>query len=136
MFVDASAIVAMMIPEPDGLELTRILSAAHAPITSPIAVFEAAMAIYRKKRISIATAHHDVHFFLMTSGIEIVQITPAEGDAALLAYARYGKGQGHPAQLNMGDCFAYAVARNHGAGLLYRGSDFAGTDIGDTPAVD
>ncbi|WP_204262929.1 type II toxin-antitoxin system VapC family toxin, partial [Methylobacterium sp. BTF04] len=48
----------------------------------------------------------------------------------LVAFTRYGKGQGHPAQLNMGDCFAYAVAKNHRAALLYKGNDFANTDAG------
>jgi ribonuclease VapC len=47
----------------------------------------------------------------------------------LLAFARYGKGRGHPAQLNMGDCFAYAVAKTHGAILLFKGEDFGQTDI-------
>ena len=60
----------------------------------------------------------------------IVAILEGEpGAAALAAFARYGKGQGHPAQLNLGDCFAYAVARTHATPLLFAGRDFTRTDI-------
>jgi len=62
-------------------------------------------------------------------GIIVMPITEADGLTALEAFARYGKGRGHPAQLNMGDCFAYAAAKNAGASLLFKGSDFGHTDI-------
>lgn len=62
--------------------------------------------------------------------IRLVPITTDDAGRALDAFARYGKGTGHPARLNMGDCFAYAVARNHGVPLLYKGEDFALTDLG------
>ena len=56
-------------------------------------------------------------------------ITDAEAETALVAFSRYGKGRGHPAQLNLGDCFAYAVAKNHRTALLFKGADFDKTDI-------
>ena len=56
-------------------------------------------------------------------------ISSQEADAALDAFSRFGKGQGHPAQLNMGDCFAYAVAKNRRVPLLYKGNDFVHTDV-------
>ena len=62
------------------------------------------------------------------SEIEVIGIGPAEGDLALDAFERYGKGR-HPARLNMGDCFAYACARTHGVPLLFKGDDFSHTDI-------
>lgn len=49
---------------------------------------------------------------------------------ALAAFERFGKGSGHPAQLNLGDCFAYAIAKRHGIKLLYKGNDFSQTDLG------
>jgi ribonuclease VapC len=52
-----------------------------------------------------------------------------ETELALSAFARFGKGQGHPAQLNLGDCFAYACARHHGAAMLCKGGDFVRTDL-------
>lgn len=65
--------------------------------------------------------------------IQLIAIQPDMGLEALKAFARYGKGQGHPAQLNMGDCFAYAVAKTHNVPLLFTGNDFPHTDI--TPAA-
>jgi ribonuclease VapC len=58
-------------------------------------------------------------------------ITPADGDAALEAFERFGKGRNHPAQLNLADCFAYAMAKTHGVPLLFKGDDFDKTDIAD-----
>jgi hypothetical protein len=54
-------------------------------------------------------------------------------ETALSAFARYGKGRGHPAQLNLGDCFAYAAAKNHRRALLFKGDDFDKTDIRSAP---
>jgi ribonuclease VapC len=65
---------------------------------------------------------------LASAGSRIVEIGVAEGQLAVEAHARYGKGV-HPARLNMGDCFAYACAKVHGVPLLYKGEDFAMTDI-------
>ena len=129
MFVDASAIVAILTGEPEADTLADALEAARLPITSPIAVFEAVLGICRKRHASVAEARDDVRDFLETAGIRTVSITGREADTALDAFSRYGKGRGHPAQLNMGDCFAYAAARHHGAGLLFKGDDFAHTDI-------
>ena len=67
--------------------------------------------------------------FAAGAGIAVVPISPVEVELALSAFARFGKGQGHPVQLNMGDCFAYAAARHHGAAVLCKGSDVAQTDI-------
>ena len=64
-----------------------------------------------------------------TNGFALVPIGENEARAALLAFERYGKGTGHPAQLNMGDCFAYACAKANGARLLYKGDDFSQTDL-------
>ena len=59
----------------------------------------------------------------------MVAIGSLEAEAAIDAYGRFGKGCGHPAQLNMGDCFAYACAKTSGARLLYKGEDFSHTDM-------
>lgn len=61
--------------------------------------------------------------------VRAVLITESEAATALAAFSQYGKGRGHPAQLNLGDCFAYAVARNHRTPLLFKGEDFDKTDI-------
>lgn len=129
MFIDASAIVAILTREPDADELADALEAAQSPITSPIAVFEAALGICRKRHASVQEAQGDVAEFLGAAGVRIVSITDKEGEAALDAFSRYGKGRGHPAQLNMGDCFAYAVTKTYRTALLFKGEDFNKTDI-------
>jgi len=133
MFVDASAIVAILTRESDADALADALDAARQPITSAVAVFEAVLGICRKHHASVAEAQEDVREFLAAASIRTVSITDKEAETALEAFARYGKGRGHPAQLNLGDCFAYAIARNYRAALLFKGEDFTKTDI--TPAI-
>jgi ribonuclease VapC len=129
IFVDASAIIAIMTRETDCDSLTAALQSSDRAITSPIALFEAVAALCRKKVLSIKEARSSVETFLALCGIEIVPITPDIGDGALHAFDKFGKGRGHPAQLNMGDCFAYAAAKRHDAALLFTGDDFPATDI-------
>jgi ribonuclease VapC len=134
MFVDASAIIAILTAEPEADSLADTLEAADAPMTSPIAIFEAVAGICRKRHVTVEEAQQDVADFLQIARVRTVPISEADGSAALTAFARYGKGRGHPAQLNLGDCFAYAVARNHRATLLFKGNDFSKTDIGSNPS--
>jgi len=129
MFVDASAIVAILTREPEADSLADLLEAAPSPITSPIAIFEAALGICRKRHASVEEAEDDVREFLELARIQLIPITAKEADTALAAFSRYGKGRGHPAQLNLGDCFAYAVAKNYRTSLLFKGEDFNKTDI-------
>jgi ribonuclease VapC len=131
MFVDTSAIVAILTREPDAGDLIDRLEQATRPITSAIAVFEATLGICRKRHTSVAEAQVDLDF-LKVARVELVSIAADEASLALAAFARYGKGRGHPAQLNMGDCFAYAVARRHQTELLFQGDDFSQTDIVQT----
>lgn len=129
MFVDASAIVAILTREPEADVLADLLEAARAPITSPIAVFEATLGICRKRHASVEEAEEDVREFLELARIELIPITIKEAETALSAFSRYGKGRSHPAQLNLGDCFAYAAAKCHRTSLLFKGDDFIQTDI-------
>ena len=72
---------------------------------------------------------HDVGEFLEVAAVRTAPITDKEAHTALAAFSRYGKGRGHPAQLNLGDCFAYAMAKNGRTVLLFKGEDFDKTDI-------
>ena len=87
------------------------------------------LGICRKRHASVEEAEEDVRELLEVAGVELVPITAKEAETALSAFSRYGKGRGHPAQLNLGDCFAYAVAKNHRRALLFKGDDFDKTDI-------
>ena len=129
MFIDASAIVAIVTEEPEAAALADAIESSESSITSAIAIFEAALAISRKRQGGIGSAERDVTEFLQTTGTSIVPVLSADAHEALKAFAVYGKGGGHPAKLNMGDCYAYASARIAGRKLLYKGNDFSHTDI-------
>ncbi|WP_428491216.1 type II toxin-antitoxin system VapC family toxin [Rhodopila sp.] len=130
MFVDASAIVAILTQEPEAEALIDRLERAVGPISSVIAVFEAALGLCRKSHVSVEEAEADVDEFLGSARVTLVPVGAGEATTALAAFSRYGKGRGHPARLNMGDCFAYAVAKGHRVPLLYTGDEFSKTDIG------
>ena len=102
MFVDASAIVAILTREPEADALADLLEAALSPITSPIAIFEATLGICRKRQASVEEAAEEVREFLGLAGVRAVPITDQDAETALAAFSRFGKGRGHPAQLNLG----------------------------------
>lgn len=89
---------------------------------------EAALALRRARHISLDDAHQLVGDFMAALQVTEIDITLPIGSLALAAYQKYGKP--HGAQLNMGDCFAYACAKSLSVPLLYKGNDFALTDIG------
>ena len=128
MFVDASALVAVLLAESDSTSFLQRLELSHTKSTSPLAVWETAIAISRGLQIGIADAASEVEAFLQTMDIVSMAIPPQAGPLALEAFDRYGKGR-HPAKLNFGDCFSYACAKLLGQPLLYKGNDFAQTDI-------
>jgi ribonuclease VapC len=127
--VDASAIVAMLTREPDADTLVSALAAAGRAETTPVAFYEAVLGVSRKRQWSIAEAETHVRDFLEAAGVAVQPIQPEAAYVALEAFARYGKGRGHPARLNLGDCFIYAQAKLGGASLLYKGGDFSKTDV-------
>jgi ribonuclease VapC len=128
MFVDASALVAIIAREPEALEFAMRVRGAVLRYTSPIAIYEATLGIARSRGISPAQAQAFVGRFLTEAAIEIIPINAEIGHAAIAVFERFGRGN-HPARLNMGDCFAYACARSLGVPLLFKGDDFSQTDI-------
>jgi ribonuclease VapC len=129
MFIDASAIVAMMTNENDARKLAARIEEAETRLTSAIAVFEATAGVALILALPVAEALEDVSKFLELMGVEVVALPPEIGPIAIDAFARFGKGQRHAAQLNMGDYFAYACARHYGQQLLFKGNDFSKTDV-------
>jgi ribonuclease VapC len=127
--LDASAIVAILTGQPEGDALTEALERASEITTSPVAVYEATLGLVRILRRSVEDAETDVMEFLHLARVVIQPIQPETARVALEAFARYGKGRGHPARLNLGACFIYAQAKVGGASLLYKGNDFSRTDI-------
>lgn len=128
MIVDASALVSILLEEDDAEELNLRLEAADVRFTHPVSVYETVTALMRTTGRAVDAAESVVVRFLAQAEIVLIPIGRAETNAALDAFARYGKGR-HPAALNMGDCFSYACARARGLSLLYKGDDFAQTDL-------
>lgn len=129
MFVDASAVVAILTEEPDAERLAAALDSAREAVTSPIAVWEAAVSIARKTGRRAEAELSDVLAFLDIAQIAVKPVDMQVTAAAVAAFDRYGRRSGHPADLNTGDCFAYAFAKALGITLLYKGKDFALTDV-------
>ena len=137
MFIDASVIVAILGREPGHEELEKRLADIDGPFfVSPLVKFEASVALARQKAAHmkpspelLRQAQRAVDAFVEDIAAEEVTISPEVGRLALDASATYGKAVGHVADLNFGDCFAYACAKALKVSLLYRGNDFAHTDL-------
>ena len=128
MFIDASAIVAMMTNESDAGSLSARLMSSASRMTSAMALWEASVAYGRISGLEPRTALREVEAYIRPLEIDVIAIDASATAAAVDAYQRFGKGR-HPAGLNFGDCFAYACARQRAVPLLYKGDDFSQTDI-------
>jgi ribonuclease VapC len=128
IFVDASALVSIIAGESDAGALADRLEADRTRLCSPISVWETIAGLSRSYAFSVPSARRRVQLFLDTGGFRLVAIGEREFAIATDAYAEFGKGR-HPAALNMGDCFAYACTKANEAKLLFKGDDFAKTDI-------
>ncbi|MCJ2025062.1 type II toxin-antitoxin system VapC family toxin [Methylobacterium sp. J-067] len=128
MVIDASALVAILCREPGYELIADQIRRASRRLTNGIALFETALAVARIQSVGIDDAVAIVNDFRVRNGIVPVSMGLVEARLALAAHARFGKGR-HPARLNLGDCFAYACAKAHGARLLFVGEDFPQTDI-------
>jgi ribonuclease VapC len=129
MFLDASVIVACLAGEPEESAIYDVIENASALITSPISVFEVSSRVAVLWSVPIAGAHAIVMEWLGRFAVTIIAIGEAEMRAAHLCASVYHRTTGHPARLNMGDCFAYACARTQGVQLVYKGNDFVHTDV-------
>ena len=126
MIVDTSVLVALLLREPDAPVLTRLMSTAQARRLSSASYVELGAVIDGRRDPALSGALDAILRVLHT---EVVSFTVEQARIARAAYQQFGRGSGHPAQLNMGDCFAYALARDLGEPLLFKGRDFALTDI-------
>jgi len=128
MYVDSSAILAILLEEPDAPELLKKLAEASDPFTSIVTKVEASLAFGRVRK-DVSVAARIVSNLLRHLHIREVPAEPAMFEHVINAAAQYGKESGHPAKLNFGDCFSYAYAKQAGVPLLYKGNDFARTDL-------
>jgi ribonuclease VapC len=126
MIVDTSALVAILLEEPDWLPLAEALSAAASAKLSAASFVELVIVVDRRGTPVLSRKADE---FLERLEIRIEPVTERQARIAREAYRDYGRGSGHPANLNFGDCFAYALARDLGEPLLYKGTDFSHTEI-------
>jgi ribonuclease VapC len=125
MVVDTSALLAIFLGEPERQQFVTAIIASAKRFISAANVLETAIVLESKKGES---AGREFDLFLIQTGIEIVAVDGEHIEVARSAWRRFGKGR-HPAALNFGDCFAYALAKFSGEPLLAKGQDFKLTDV-------
>lgn len=123
MVVDTSALVAILREEPEGLAFEQRLALANDPLISAATLFECSMVLAKFDQ-----GLEDLDDLLLATSIRVAAVDVAQAHAARDAWLRYGKGRSS-AGLNFGDCFSYALAKTTGRPLLFKGEDFAQTDV-------
>jgi ribonuclease VapC len=126
VIIDSSALIAILTNEPEARIFTRAIKGAATRRVSAASYVEVA-AVIDGRRDPILSSALDRLLSIMHT--EVVPFTARQAELAREAYQRFGRGSGHPARLNLGDCFSYALARDLGEPLLFKGGDFALTDI-------
>ena len=131
MIVDSSALIALLRDEPEASHFARALAVLGEDKRISAANWLEAAVVIDAARDPIASRRFDE--FVARAGLIVEPVTPEQARRAREAYRDFGKGSGHKAGLNFGDCFAYALASERGEPLLFKGDDFAATDIAAWP---
>jgi ribonuclease VapC len=126
MIVDSSVLVAILLNEEDGDALSTALDSAEMVRMSAATYLETSIVIDSYRDAVLSARLDDT---ILDSEIVMESVTPEQARIARQAYRDYGKGSGHPAQLNFGDCFSYALARDKREPILFKGDDFGHTDL-------
>ena len=124
MVIDTSAVIAILLAEDDAERYTRVIEMAAQPRMSAASYVEAAVVIDNRGDV---LARREFDRFIRRAGIEVVAVDLEQAEIARQAYRDFGKGR-HPAGLNFGDCFSYALAKLIDEPLLFKGTDFSLTD--------
>jgi ribonuclease VapC len=126
MIVDTSALIAILTREPGADGFASAIARSEAPSLSAATYVETAVVIDARRNPALSRAFDR---FLEENRLSVEPVTPTQARIAREAYRDFGRGSGHPAQLNFGDCFAYALARDKNMPLLFKGDDFRRTDV-------
>jgi ribonuclease VapC len=127
MIVDTSAIIAILKEEQDAPRFLRAVAISTQPKRMSAANYlEAGIVVDANRNPLLSRRLDDL---IAQTEIEVEAVTPRQADIARAAYRDFGKGSGHPAGLNFGDCFAYALAKSMREPLLFKGDDFSRTDV-------
>lgn len=127
--VDTSAIIAVYIGEPEAEIFSRRIAEEGDAVVSAGTLIELSIVTLRLSANSSELPDDWLDRFLLAGAFRVEPVTLQQTDIARHAYRRFGKGMGHPAQLNFGDCFSYALAKSLDIPLLFKGTDFGKTDI-------
>nr|WP_300144061.1 type II toxin-antitoxin system VapC family toxin [Propionicimonas sp.] len=125
MIVDTSAIVALLLAEPEAADIARLLAEGPARMSAATLVELHAVAANRLS----AVQHRRLERLLIEAEIQIVPFTEEQARVAGQALRDFGRGSGHPARLNLGDAYTYALAATTGEPVLFVGDDFTHTDL-------
>jgi ribonuclease VapC len=126
VIIGTSAIIAILRGEPDAASYERALAGATEPVVSAATFVETAIVVDANRDPVLSGRLDDL---LKVAGARVEPVTRRHAEIARQAYRDFGKGSGHPASLNFGDCFAYALSRVTGDPLLFKGDDFTHTDV-------
>ena len=122
--VDASAVLAILLDEPEAGAFSDILAEASEAFITPVNFWEV---MVRARSLGGEPGAQTAQTLMTALGLQIASTSGAQAQLAVEAATRFGRGT--PAALNLGDCFAYALAKSESCGLLFKGADFARTDV-------
>lgn len=126
MVIDSSALIALLLGEPESAEFTRASAVSATRRVSVASYLETAIVMLNRAG---PDAKRAVDRLVDELALQVVPFTRDQANLAIAAYERYGRGRGHPAALNFGDCFTYALAKQTGEPVLFKGRDFSRTDL-------
>ena len=126
MILDTSAIVAILQDEPESPAFAHAVEDNRPVRVSAANWLEAAILVDGNRSPALSRRFDEL---LREAAVEVEPVTTQQAELALEAYRAFGRGSGHPAHLNFGDCFAYALAMERDEPLLFKGKDFAHTDV-------
>ncbi len=126
MVVDSSALIALLLAEPETDRLVSAIAAASERLLSAASYLETAIVMTARFG---PQSQEKLDKLVAPLSIDIIPFTAEQARIAVTAFQRYGRGSGHPAALNYGDCFTYALAKLTGQSVLFKRNDFARTDL-------
>ncbi len=125
MVIDTSALLAILFDEPERPTFAEAIAADQRRLISAATVVEASIVIEAQRG---EAGGRELDLLMHRIAADVSSVTAAQAELARSAWRRFGRGR-HPAKLNYGDCFAYALARHAGEPLLFKGDDFSSTDV-------
>jgi ribonuclease VapC len=126
MVIDSSALIALLLGEAETVDFVTAIAAVSSRVVSAPTYVETAIVMVARSGLE---AHEKLDQLLIELAIEVVPFTGDQANLAVIAYRQCGKGGGHAAGLNFGDCFTYALAKLRDEPVLFKGNDFALTDL-------